>query len=312
MGVNEDDSDISSVNSSEIHFNDPKDKRCAPGNSFENGSCITLHSLIKLANAYNRDNSDKIKLYDGYENKNPTKYKRYLLKSFKKKVYKCKNQRCWLEQGYTRNLTNSDKDKILDNTYRPDGPTGRFEWLNTIHIDQMMGQYENVYTEFKFLGAVPMDFDELPNLGIKNLNFNELEKEGIYKLGIVFNLDEHYKSGSHWVGLFADLKNGIVRYLDSYGISPDERVVILVNRMLKYMKKKGINATYEFNKIRHQFKGSECGVYSTNFIIRMLRGDTFEQICNDKTSDDKINRCRNRYFINPDIPNDSSNSHCDI
>jgi hypothetical protein len=312
MGVNDNDSDISSVNSSEIHFNDPKDQRCAPGNSFENGSCITLHSLIKLANAYNRDNADKIKLYDNYENKDPVKYKRYLLKSLKKKVYRCKNQRCWLEQGYVRNLTNSDKDKIIDNTYRPSGPKGRFEWLNTLHIDQMMGQYENVYKEFKFLGAVPMDFDELPNIGIKNLNFDELDKNGIYKLGVVFNLDEHYKSGSHWVGLFADLKNGIVRYLDSYGIKPDERVVTFVNRMLKYMRKKNINATYEFNKIRHQFKGSECGVYSINFIIRMLRGDTFEEICNEKTSDDKINRCRNKYFINPDIPNDSSNGHCDI
>jgi len=316
MRNNNNNSEISDANSSEIHFNDPKDQRCAPGKTFENGSCIDLNSLIKLAKAYNRDNpndtTNKIKLIDNYENKNPVKYKRFLLKEFKKKVYKCKTQRCWLEQGYVRNLTNSDKNNILEYTYRPTGPKGRFEWLNTLHIDQMMDQYANTHKEFTFLGAVPMDFDELPSIGIKNLNFDELVSKGVYKLGVVFNLDEHYKSGSHWVGLYADLKAGIVRYLDSYGIEPDERVVTFVNRILKYMRKKGINATYDYNKIRHQFKGSECGVYSINFIVRMLRGDKFEDICNDKTNDDKINRCRNKYFINPDVPNESSNSHCDI
>jgi hypothetical protein len=313
MGTTDIDNDLSSVNSSEIHYNDPKDNRCAPGNSYDNRSCMTVQSLIKLTNAYNRDNThDKIELIDGAENKDPVKYKRYLLKKLKKKIYKCKNQRCWLEQGFARNLTNSDKNTIINNTFRPDGPKGRFEWLNTLHIDEMMKQYESVYKDFKFLGAVPMDFDDLPNVGIKNLNFSELENKGIHKLGIVFNLDEHYKSGSHWVGFYADLKTGIIRFLDSYGIKEDERVTNLVNRMLKYMRKKGINGTYEYNQVRHQYKGSECGVYSINFIIRMLRGDTFKDICNEKTSDDKINRCRNKYFINADIPNDSSNGHCDI
>jgi hypothetical protein len=304
------DSDISSINSSEIHFNDPKDERCAPGTSFKNGSCISLESLIKLAEAYNKEHSDGIKLYQNY--KNPEKYKKYLLKSFKNTINNCDNQRCWLEQDYTKKLTNSEKKKILNYTYRPEGPSKRFEWLNTLHIEQMMNQYENVYNDFKFLGAVPMDFDNLDNIGIKNLNFNQLENKGIYKLGVVFNLDEHYKTGSHWVGLYADLKNGFVCYLDSYGIPPEKRVVIFIDRILNYMKNKNINPSYDYNKIRHQYKGSECGVYSINFIIRMLRGDTFEEICNDKTPDDKINRCRNKYFINPDIPNNSSNSHCDI
>lgn len=308
----DDNDSVSSTNSSEIHYNDPKDQRCAPSNKYDNRSCFNLTSLIKMAKAYNKQNNDKILLYEKYETKNPVKYKRYLLKSFKKRLTTCDNQRCWLDQKFTNGFTNSEKDMILGNTFRPDGPKGRFEWLNTLHIDEVMGQYETVHKDFKFLGAVPMDFDDLPDLGIKNLDFGKLEKEGICKIGVVFNLDEHYKSGSHWVGLYCDLKKGIVRFLDSYGMKPDERVDKLANRMLDYMKQKKINGSYDYNKVRHQYKGSECGVYSLNFIIRMLRGDTFEEICKEKTSDDKINRCRNKYFIEADIPNNSSNSHCDI
>ena len=32
----------------------------------------------------------------------------------------------------------------------------------------------------------------------------------------------------------------------------------------------------EYNRNRHQFKNSECGVYSINFILRLLEGESFE------------------------------------
>ena len=34
------------------------------------------------------------------------------------------------------------------------------------------------------------------------------------------------------------------------------------------------------NKIRHQYKSSECGVYCINFITKLLEGKTFNQIIN--------------------------------
>ena len=53
-----------------------------------------------------------------------------------------------------------------------------------------------------------------------------------------------------------------------------------------------------FNKIQHQFKNTECGVYSINFIIRLLGGETFDDIVNNITNDDKMNACRKTYFKN--------------
>jgi len=291
----------SSVRSSEIHYNDPKDQRCAPDKEFKNGSCFTLNGLIKMAESYNKKNNNKIVLKNGYEMVNPTKYKKYLLREFKKNIRKCDSQRCWLKQTFTEYLNEEDFDIVAKNTFRPEGPKGKFEWLNTIHIDETMKQYENLYTDFLFLGAVPMDFDDLPLLGIKDLKFDELVKNGKTKLGIIFNLDEHYKSGSHWVGMFVDLKKGEIRYFDSYGIIADKRVRKLVRRISDYLKKQNIEPIVGYNKVRHQYEGSECGVYSINFILRMLAGDDFDDICNNKVADKEVNQCRKVYFTNPNF-----------
>ena len=63
-----------------------------------------------------------------------------------------------------------------------------------------------------------------------------------------------------------------------------------------YIEKK-IN-TIKYNKIRHQFKNSECGVYSINFVVRLVGGESFEDITNNITNDEKMNGCRKAYFRN--------------
>jgi hypothetical protein len=51
-----------------------------------------------------------------------------------------------------------------------------------------------------------MDFDSIPALGIKDLNLDDLINEGKNKIGIIFNLDEHWQAGSHWVGLYIHIE----------------------------------------------------------------------------------------------------------
>ena len=122
-------------------------------------------------------------------------------------------------------------------------------------------------------------------------------KKGKIFLGVVFNLDKHYESGSHWVALFAKLNVGKIYYFDSYGYEPSKEVVTLMKRLKQQCKNLGIeNPEIKINNVRHQRKGSECGVYSINFILRLLRGDTFEEITNNITTDSDINRCRSVYF----------------
>jgi hypothetical protein len=288
-------------NSSDISI-DEQDKKCAPGLKFEAGSCARLYVIVELAKAYNEYTNikeDKIKLNSNLETLNPTKYKNYLLKELKKRIGdKCETQKCWSEQSFIDNMNDKAREEFEKYTFRPNGPEGKFEWLNTYNINDVMYQYEKLHKDFKYLGTVPMDFDDLPSLGIKNLDFDQLYKNGKKKLGIVFNLDESWKSGSHWVGLYSDLENGGIYYFDSYGTIPESRVRILMRRIARYLQNKNNNYIAKYNKTRHQYKNSECGVYSIHFIIKMLNGEKFEKLCGKKIPDDAINKCRKQYFIN--------------
>ena len=279
------------------------DLRCAPNVKFEDGSCYSLVVLMEMANAYNKTNNNKIKLYPSFETLNPKKYKKYLLREFKRRHNKCHNQQCWAEQSFIDNLNQKVQEEIRNHTFRPEGPDGKFEWLNTININEVMEQYEKKYPDFKFLGAVPIDFDDLPVLGLRDINFSQLLSEGKSKIGIIFNLDEHDKSGSHWVGLYSDIKKGTVYFFDSYGIRPEYRIRKFMRRIAKYCQTGlGIKQPVcDHNKLRHQYEGSECGVYSINFIIRMLRGESFEDISKKRLPDETINKCRNTYFRNVNI-----------
>ena len=179
-----------------------------------------------------------------------------------------------------------------------------------------MSQYEKKYTNFTFLGALPNDFEELPFLGIHDINLSEVKKETPI-FGAVINLDVHTQSGSHWVALYANLDKNQIYYFDSFGKKPGKRIRRFTNRILNYMhnrNKEKINTKdflkqyklsdkydIRYNKKQHQFKNSECGVYSMNFIIRLLHGEDFDSIVDNITNDDEMNKCRTAYFQNVNI-----------
>ena len=293
---------IPDIDTPDVCAKDEHDMKCAPKLMFESGSCIKLNILIEMAKAYNEETerSGRIKLFPNMETLNPKKYKKYLLREFKNKIQNCTTQKCWSEQSFINQMENVSREELLKYTFRPDGPDGRFEWLNTLNINDVMEQYEKKYGEFKFLGAVPMDFDDFERFGIKNLNYKDLVNIGKTKIGVVFNLDNHDQPGSHWVGLYANLKAGELYYFDSYGTMPCKRVRTLMRRIANFSQTgMGVQKLRaEYNKTRHQYENSECGVYSLNFIIRLLRGDDFQDVCKSKIPDKKVNKCRKVYFGN--------------
>jgi hypothetical protein len=282
----------------------PKDKddcKCAPHLNFDNGSCMPLNILVKMVNAFNThcqetNSNNLIKTYDGMELLHPEEYKRYLLFEMGKRFKG--SQHDWIKHKCTQYLNEDEKDNLENNIFRPNGPQGKFEWLSTYDINFALAQYENKYENFQFLGAVPIDFAELDNLPFKTLNFDDLYKNGKKRLGVVFNLDEHYKSGSHWVSLFVDLEKGQVYYSDSFGIKCEKRIVDFIRKIEDYLKnERGINdPDIRYNKTQHQKGNSECGVYSINFILRLLKGKTFDHITRKRVTDSQINKCRMIYF----------------
>ena len=279
--------------------------KCAPGKDFIDGSCISLNVLIDMVYAYNKyvtdngmDNTLLIKLNNSNEILARKKYKKYLINEFEKRFKdQCSNsQVCWTKQSFINLMHEKQKDELLNYTIRPKGPEGKWEWLNTTNIVSSLRQYSEVHPDFIFWGAVPIDFDEI-GLGISHEKLDEFVAHGIKKIGTIFNLDDSKHSGSHWVSSFANLDEGIVCYYDSYGIIPNKYVRAYMKNIALYCKNKlGKNPIAKYNKARHQYGGSECGVYSMNFIIRMLEGDTIEDIAKSYTTDDEINKFRKIYF----------------
>jgi len=289
------------------------DNKCAPSKKYVDGSCIPKDVLIKMAKKWNEINKHhKITI---------SQDKKYLVKQFEEKLSnKCTNQSCWFGLEFVKQLENYSY--LKDDIFLPEGPKGKYEWLSTSDIDNVINQYQTVHKDFLFLGAVPYDFDNLKFLGIHNLDFDELEKSGKHKIGMVINLDEHYKSGSHWVGLYTDLDKNQIYFFDSVGIKPRKRIKKFVNRITKYLYLKKYNKELDinhivqhgsaskyiytllnhfdirYNHIQHQFKDSECGVYSIHFITRLVSGESFDSIIHNVIKDDVMNSFRKNYFIN--------------
>ena len=299
------------------------DTKCAPSKKYTEGSCFTIDVLKKIAQNYNNKNkNNKINL-------NLTKAG--LVKELETRLYdKCSDQTCWLRLDIVKELQNPE---ILNNTFKPKGPSGQYDWLSTKHIDAVITQYHSIYKDFVFLGTVPVDFDDLPILGISNLNFDTLQANGKTKIGLIINLDEHWKDGSHWVALYMDIKKNQIYYFDSVGTEPPKRIRKFINRITKYLysKKYNINLPIndvisefkkintstinkntkthlnnllngqfdiKYNQIQHQFKNSECGVYSMNFILNLVKGNSFEDVINNIILDEEMNDMRKEFFRN--------------
>jgi hypothetical protein len=293
-----------------------EEKKCAPSKTYTDGSCFSYESLLKIINKYNETNNiNKINISNNKEE---------LVNELTEKLSnKCSSQTCWLKLNIIKEL---EDDELLYNTFRPYGPSNKYDWLSTKHINDVIYQYHMLHNDFLFLGAVPYDFEDLPILEIYNINFKELENDGKHKIGLVINLDEHYKSGSHWVGLYTDLVKNQIYYYDSTGRKPKYRIKKFMNKILQYLyyKKYNINLPIlevldniknkkfnnihvknlintmdiRYNNIQHQYKNTECGVYSIYFIVKLVNNILFDDVINNIVLDDEMQKNRNIFFRN--------------
>lgn len=274
---------------------------CAPKSSNnKTGSCFKRTGLEKIARAWNKENKDKIKFTKSTDDNTL-----WELISEKMEQQNCENELCWRKNTIIqKNYSSNDTDL---NVFRPTAPKkwneNPREWLDTLNINDVLKQYEEKHTDFKYFGAVPIDFDKKLGFGtcvintICNINIVKLYNQGYRKLGFVFNTDPHDRPGQHWIAMYCDLNNKEVNYWDSYGIKPSDEVNRLAQRIIDQGKKLGINMKFKVNKYKHQYKNSECGVYSINFIVSQLEGNSFEDTVNNIIDDDRMWKKRRKYFV---------------
>lgn len=221
-----------------------KPSYCSPSHSGNSGTCFSDGSLIKLANAYNKTHTDKIPTPTSKpdmrlsSDKRSAIWKSLLSKLKKNNELPCEDEYCVL---YTDVAESVNDREIHENTFRPERPENWYdnpsEWLTNLDIENVMKQYEETHSDFAFLGPSPIDFDakidgnSCVEQSICDLSLRNMLQKGKRRVGIVFNLDPHYKSGSHWTAMMCDMNSGGIYYFDSYGVQPPQEVRMLMARL---------------------------------------------------------------------------------
>jgi hypothetical protein len=265
-----------------------KPMSCSPAvikNRVHKDTCFTPEILFSIKKAYNKNNpeqaikeTDPIKIWWALKNQ-----------------LSCQKEDCWLEQLPDVAMKAQIKRFIFAPKQPPEWRSNPDEWLTNYDIENVAKQYEAGYPEFKMIGPTMIDFDtRLPEEGGKcvledlcRFDLARFIRAKRTKIGIVFNLDRHDQSGSHWVSAFIDVPNKFIFFFDSADnpIPPEiwkEKVgkgekVPLVNRIIEQGKQLSTPIHFKFYNNRghsHQQSNTECGMYSLFFIITMLTAET--------------------------------------
>jgi hypothetical protein len=280
--------------------------QCSPALRRRGGeSCLPTESLRKLQRVWNRVHPrHKIVVNATRKNKRGhggVEKKSALYNALKEKMkthYDCNTEYCAVKKIP---LDVTDRSNMLK-YFRPEKPNNwdkkPTQWLDSFNIEDVMNQYELAEPNFEFIGPVPIDFDSPSGAWgqcivneLCKLNLDECVAKGKTKIGIIYNLDPHDQPGSHWVCSFIDIDAKAAYYFDSYGYEPPQEIVNFLARM----KEQGLENIY-WNDIRHQRKGSECGMYCLFVIICLLRGRKFYDICKKVVDDDTMNAFRDILF----------------
>lgn len=260
---------------------------CAPGKKGNNGTCFDDKSIITMALAYNKKHKHPIKL----AGLKPLEiYKKLEAKMSKR----CNSEVCWLKQEFAKDLP---KD-IHEGTFRPEHPKGNNALLFTSDIRAAMKYYHRVYPDFRFIGPVPMDFDMIFDQ-LAKINPPALLKQGIKKIGIVFNTDPSDKGGEHWIAMFVNLSSRHIHFFDSYGLPPTPEINVLIKRICGFatqMYGPGKKFEIKYNIYRHQLGQTECSVYAMRFILDELKGKSFAEISREMIRDEERSRDRMLFF----------------
>ena len=129
------------------------------------------------------------------------------------------------------NLSDEEKNLYAKEYLRPKQPdvwrSDPDQWLDSTNIENVMRQYEEAYPDFEFMGPYPIDFaapDPYVKTGLKKCLNNEVCELKVLNamdngtktncIGIIYNLDPHFKGGSHWVGLYIDILKHKCYYFD--------------------------------------------------------------------------------------------------
>lgn len=276
-------------------------------------TCFSKEALLRLVQVWNKAHPDR-----------PIR-----LTLSKRKMWQELNMRmrpmcgdgqeaCWVDR-----LEGGEPSKEVADSLRPVQPKEwkqkPYTWLSNYDIEDVMEQYDFSFDpsyKYKFLGVFPIDFEAKTMFGkclfqeFCGLDIAKIRRKGIKYMGMVTNLDKHDQDGSHWTSLFLNMDTASpsfgVYYYDSVANAPPSEVM----RFMKSLREQatqlpgaeGKSFQLKWNRVRHQYKDTECGMFSMVYQIRWLThlrdktSTTFEEIVRVPLSDEDVHKFRNKLF----------------
>lgn len=278
-------------------------------------TCFTKDALIRLVQAWNKGHAD-----DKIQNATGMSKRKMWQELNKRMKSRCGEGQewCWVDR-----LEGSAPPKEVVKALRPAQPkewkNKPYTWLTNYDIEDVMEQYDYSFDpsyKYKFLGVFPIDFEAKTMFGkclfeeFCNLDIAKIRRKGIKYMGMVTNLDKHDEDGSHWTSLFVNMDTTSpsfgAYYYDSVANSPPSEVM----KFMKSLKEQAARLPgadgkvfqVKWNKVRHQYKGTECGMFSMVYQIRWLTHlkdkttTTFDEIVNVPLRDEDVHKLRNSLF----------------
>lgn len=274
---------------------------CSPVNIHQS-QCFSPKALKQITNIWNSISTSKINDSSSYKAIN---------EKFKKS---CGNNKYWLwlhhiEIYAVKKITNPKKLQsikwklhfIAKKELKPEKPLAWYKnpntWLSNYDIQNVMEQYSDskIY-KYVFLGAFPIDFSVINN-GVCmysrfcNISISDYTKKCKKFIGFITNLDKHDQPGSHWTSTFIVIDPKLPAYGAYYYDSIGNSIPSYVDNFLKDIKAQceKLYPKVPFNIVKnnkqHQFKNTECGVFSMLFQIRWLNKHIIKK---NKTSFEEI------------------------
>lgn len=277
--------------------------KCAPKSSSNDFSCYSNSHLFELKKAWNKSKKLKIKT------NNPKEIWNFLHNQYKDK---CGKESCWIKEA---EIPDKFKKKMIKTAFAPKAPnewkTNPNTWLSSTDIIKVMEQYERAYPYYRFIGPSPIDFDKKLAFNqcvwndLCNIDVSQLLQNKKKVVGMIFNLDPHYKDGSHWVAMYFNTDTGELYYFDSVG----DKIPHQINRLRQSIQEQSRNLNIKtkfdelYPKVEHQMRNTECGMYCLYFLIMMLTKEkSWKHFKSSKKriTDEEMEKFR-KVFFNQDL-----------
>jgi hypothetical protein len=247
-------------------------------------TCFSKPALVRLVQAWNESNpNNRIK---GVSKMDKMGVWNALNKKMSTLCSGDGKEACWVDT-----LEGPRPSQDIAKSLRPVQPKewtqDEYTWLTNYDIEDVMEQYDyaqNQSYKYKFLGVYPIDFQAKNVFGtclfqeFCTLNVASFYKKGIRYVGLITNLDKHDQDGSHWTSLFICIDPSLpsfgAYYYDSVAMPPPSEITRFMETVREQVKvlPGADKATFniQYNRKKHQFKNTECGVFSMAYQLRWL------------------------------------------